>query len=388
MRILFLLDKICTGGAERNTINLAGALRQYRVEAELWLYRGDSGGAFAADLAGAGLRVRSLGGERLYDPRVGLRFLSMLRREKFDLIHLEDPYPAPLAALARHVLGIPVVVTRHVLGAGGATRWSRLRARLLNLATRLAADRAIVLASSLRHDFADQTGIGLERMSVVPNGIRTWPDQRKQRENIRRQLGWASEQRVVLIVAVLRGEKGHEDLFAALPQIRASVPQACVKVVGDGPQRAELETLARPMGDAIEFLGQCSDIASLMATSDVLALPSLSEAYPTVLLEAAMAALPAVVTDVGGSGEIVVDGVTGVLVQPRSPVALAEALSGILSDREHAAKLGAAARARALDHFTIERQAEATMQVYREILEGPHVNGLIAHTAIARCKAD
>jgi glycosyltransferase involved in cell wall biosynthesis len=251
-----------------------------------------------------------------------------------------------------------------VLDDDRTTHWSGLRARILNLAMRLASDRAIVLAGRLEERFARQSGIARARIVVVPNGIRPWPEAGTRRAELRRRLGWSEHRKVVLLVAVLRGGKGHEDMFAAMPEVVSAVPEVTLQIVGDGPARQALEVLARPLGDRVAFLGERSDVPDLMAAADLLVLPSWSEAYPTVLLEAAMTGLPAVATDVGGSAEIVSDSATGLIVPPHAPDRLAAAIVAVLGDGDLAHSLGRAARRRAETEFSVTRQAERTLAVY------------------------
>ena len=368
MRVLFLLDNLDAGGAERNTLDLMRALIGLSVEPHLCIAGRRCDERLLAEATGLGARVHRLHGARLYDPRPLLRLTRLLSRERFDVVHLQDPYPAPMALLASLVFGIPVVTTRHVLADDHSNIRADVRSRLLLRVMRAASDRIILPAARLRTPFAEQSGISPGRMVVVHNGIVSRPLVEGARDLLRRQLGWRSEERIILIVALLRGGKGHEDLFAAMPQILQASPGARLKVVGDGRERARLEALASPLGEAVAFLGMRSDVPDLMSAADLLVLPSWSEAYPTVLLEAAMAGLPSVTTDVGGAAEIVVDGETGLVVPPRSPDSLAQAIIGIVEDEQRLRSLGLAARRVAIERFTIERQARATLDVYRDLM--------------------
>lgn len=372
MRVLFLLDNLDAGGAERNTLDLMRALVGLSVEPHLCIAGRGCNERLLAEAVELGARVHRLHGARVYDPRPLLRLVRLLSRERFDVVHLQDPYPALMATMASVVFGIPVVTTRHVLADDHSTVRSDARSRFLLRAMRTASDRVILPAARLRGPFAEQSGISPERMVVVHNGLPTRPLAQSRRDILRQQLGWRPEEKVILIVALLRGGKGHEDLFAAMPQILQTAPNARLKVVGDGRERARLEQLASPLGETVVFLGMRSDVADLMTAADLLVLPSWSEAFPTVLLEAAMAGLPAVTTDVGGAAETVVDGETGLVVPPRSPGILAQAILSILGDEQKLRRLGSAARRAAMDRFTIERQASATLEVYRELMGERH----------------
>lgn len=368
MRVLFLHDRIRTGGSERNMIDLMIALRALGVEPYLCLMADAGAGSLCARLEASEIPTVILGSSRLYDPRAAVRFASFLAKRDFDLVHLEDPYPAFLAVIARYLFAVPVVVTSHVLALAYRTPRERLRARLLDAAVRMASDRAIVLAEPLRHPFSDRAGINPDRVVVVPNGLEPWPDPGCRRRELRRREGWAPDCDVILMVAVLRPGKGHADLLTALPAILARRPAARLKIVGDGELRPQLHALAARYGAAVELLGERSDIAELMAAADLLVLPSESEAFPTVLLEAAMAGLPAVATDVGGTSTILEHGVTGLLIPPGMPDALSAAIVKILADPGLARALGAAGRRKALTQFTVAHQAAATLAVYQTLI--------------------
>jgi glycosyltransferase involved in cell wall biosynthesis len=368
MRVLFLHDRIRTGGSERNTIDLMVMLEALGVETVLCLMGRETEGPLQRKLADSGLRTVLLDGSGLRDVRAVTRFVRFLGRERFDLVHLQDPYPAPLAVVARHIFSIPVLTTIHVQPTLAPKLRDRIRNRVLNGAVRIASDRLIVLAHALTPAVLQHFKVPAERILVIPNGLEPWPDISHRRAELRQRFGWSERDRVVLMLAVLRAGKGHADLFSALPPIRDRHPEVRVKIAGGGELLDELKARAAPLGEAVEFLGERGDILELLTAADVLVLPSESEAYPTVLLEAAMAGLPAVATDVGGSREIIDHGVTGLLVRPRAPIELASAVAMLLDDHNLAARLGQAARRKARSHFTIARQARMTLDAYSGLL--------------------
>jgi glycosyltransferase involved in cell wall biosynthesis len=172
---------------------------------------------------------------------------------------------------------------------------------------------------------------------------------------------------VVGNVARLAEQKGHRDLIAAAPAVLERHPDARFAVAGDGELRAELEALARPLGEQFTFLGERDDVPDLLASFDVFAYPSRFEGLCLAVIEAQAAGVPVVATPVGGIVENVVDGKTGLLVPPRDPVALAGAIVRILDDPELARALAERARPRVRERYTRQRMVERTLALYDSI---------------------
>jgi glycosyltransferase involved in cell wall biosynthesis len=156
-------------------------------------------------------------------------------------------------------------------------------------------------------------------------------------------------------------------MLDAMPRLLQEHPRLRYLIVGDGDHRGSLEEHAKRRGvtTAVEFLGHRSDVAEVLAAGDVFVLPSHTEALPTVIIEAMAAGLPVVATDVGGTGELVATGSSGVLVPPRSPDRLAEAIDRLLRSPRQTAAMSVAGRRLAADRFSIERQAGRLAAEYR-----------------------
>jgi glycosyltransferase involved in cell wall biosynthesis len=189
------------------------------------------------------------------------------------------------------------------------------------------------------------------------------------REAARTSLGLPPEGSAVGIVGRLVPIKGHEVFLEAARRVAERRADVTFVVVGDGELRATLEDRARrALGARVRFTGWVAALPELYAALDVVALSSLNEGTPVVLIEAAAAGLPVVATDVGGVRDVVVDGGTGYLVASGDAVALAERIDDLLGDRERARAIGAEARRRVRAAFSPTTTADAIAAVYAEIL--------------------
>jgi len=371
VRVLLMLSSMAMGGAERNIADLLphlSAVEDIQLTLGTLNTRRDS--PLAKLVAQSGVPRFDMGARRMVDRAAWRRYTDFLRRERIDLVHSQDQDTNIYNALSRRLLGVPSVMTRHVMFEPFTNLKTRLRAQLVLIAARYGADRVIAVSEAVRQQFARQARLPLERIETVYNGIQLEKfATRARRAQIRAALGWAQDAPIVIMVAVLRGGKGHEVLFEAVPLLRQRVPNVQIMLVGDGEERAKLESLAAPYADCIHFLGQRMDVPELLGASDVLVLPSWSEALPTVLIEAGAASLPCVATDVGGTREIVVDGETGYVIPKGDSAALAARLADLLNDSARARHMGEAALQRVTSLFTLPEQARRTAEVYRRTLQ-------------------
>jgi glycosyltransferase involved in cell wall biosynthesis len=239
-------------------------------------------------------------------------------------------------------------------GAKGAAyrRWERLGARL--------CARIVALTQAELNDGL-AAGVGRpDQYRVVPNGI----------ELDRFAAAGDARSRRIIFVGRLARQKRPDLAVEIVRLVRADHPDAELWVVGDGPERAELERLVDSAGldGAVRLLGARRDLPELLRESACLLLPSDYESCPYAVLEAMAAGVPVVATDVGGVPELLDDGVQGLLVPPRRPDMAAAAVSRILADPELARALGDAGRMRARERYSLERMVTDTVAVYDELL--------------------
>ena len=187
---------------------------------------------------------------------------------------------------------------------------------------------------------------------------------------IRDELRIGRDAPLVGIIGLLNERKGHRTLFQAMEGLRREIPEIRLLVVGEGKIEAEMMRLAEQLGigQYVLFMGLRRDIPEILAALDVLALPSSREGFGYVLVEAMAAEKPVVATNVSSIPEIVMDGVTGILVPPGKPDALRQAIHRLLNDRGLARSMGAAGRRRAEEKFSIARMLDEVEGLFERII--------------------
>jgi glycosyltransferase involved in cell wall biosynthesis len=200
-------------------------------------------------------------------------------------------------------------------------------------------------------------GVPEARIDLIPNGI-DLSMFTIGRNNAR--------PRKIAMVARLWAEKRIDVLVAAVPRVLARYPDVEFQIVGDGPCREQLLNQARESGvlPQVTFLGHRDDVPVVLSSADVFVLASESEASPNVVLEAMAAGLPVVASRVGGIPELVADGVSGHLVPPADPNALATALLDLLDHPDRATAFGRAGRAHVEKHYSFERMVAQFETLY------------------------
>jgi len=249
----------------------------------------------------------------------------------------------------------------------GGSRGGLLVRNAADATTRSRVDAFVAVSEAIGQALV-AGGASAFRVHVVPNGVDAAAIRAASREPLGAGLS-AGEGPLVGCVARLEKVKGVADYVDAAARIALSVPSARFVVAGSGSQRDELVARRAPdLADQFELLGDVRPVEPLLAALDVLVLPSLSEASGIVLLEAGALGVPVVATAVGGIPEVVEDGVTGILVPPGQPAALADAVTRLLRNPILARAMGVAARERVEREFTLERMIAGHLAVYDGLL--------------------
>lgn len=231
----------------------------------------------------------------------------------------------------------------------------------------------LILVSQADFSRAKKHELGPEdKMFVIPNGIDLKLDGNvEDMQKKRRELAWEPEKPVIGTVARLHRQKGVFYFVKAAEKILSAFPSAKIVVIGEGPLGQKLRKTAGKMGleRKLLFLGERKDAADLISLFDIFVLPSLWEGLPFVLVEAAALQKPIVATAVDGVTEIIEDGKTGLLVPPRDPAALAEAIIRLLQDKESASRLAERAKAVIPPRFPLSRMVGQTQNLYLKLYQ-------------------
>ena len=231
-----------------------------------------------------------------------------------------------------------------------------------------AIDHLIVVSHSIDRKVVDE-GRGDIPRSLIYNGVDL--DRYDHQEpccTLREEYGMEPSSHIVGVVGRLELEKGHPTLLEAWPIVLRSVPEAYLIVVGEGSRLDALHDIAREMRilHRVVFTGRRDDIPAVTAAFDVAVLPSYREAQGLTILEAMALSRPVVASNVGGIPEMIQDGVTGILVPPHDPPALAEAIVRLLRDHQLADTLGRAGHDLVHDRFCVQLMAKAVQDLYDE----------------------
>jgi glycosyltransferase involved in cell wall biosynthesis len=298
------------------------------------------------------------------------RLVRVVRDLKPDLIHAHSSKAGAIARLARLFSPrLPVLYTPHGYAFAGHFNHSaeRLAYRLVERALAPLASRVVCVCEAEAR-LARSVGPS-SRVRVIHNGIAPAPEGDADPRVAELTHGGP----VIGALTLLRPGKGLETLIAALPEVLARHGDARVAIVGEGPDLDALQAQSRTLGvaDAVHFLGPSTDPLSALRGMDVFVHPSWAEAFPYVILEAMSLARPILASDVGGIGEAVIDGESGVLIPPRDAHRLGGALIGLLEDPTRRALLGEAALRRVGQEFTRSVMIDRMTAVYVEAVRSP-----------------
>jgi len=354
MHVLMLRPQCELGGVSNHLVLLVSGLRQRGHNVMM----ATTGGSMAPRVAAAGASLLIV--PELYPSRLSgmlravLRLSVLVRVSTVEVLHSHHRFTTVVGGFVARLTGRPLVVTVHEF----KTNWARL-------ASFWTSDSVIVPSNALRDHLVSFHNIPAGQITVVPNAI-ALPET---------PMPWSRAGRrppMIGYIGRLSEEKGARYFVESLPLIRQAVPDLQAIVVGDGSEHGLIRSLAQKLGldpDKL-LLGSRDDVLALMSKLDLVVVPSVAESFSLVALEAMHLGLPVVATRVGGLVDLVRDGETGRLVEPRNPVALATAVIELLGDPALMAVMGARGRQVAVRDYSPDAMVERTVNVYSRVLVG------------------
>ena len=346
-------------GSEAHLLSLLPRLRDRGWDVRMLMLHGDEPGAwdFAREIEARGVPLDTIPIRADVDPLAYLELAGYLVRHRPTILHTHLVHADAYGQIAGLLAGVPIrISTKH-----GFNEFREGRA--FGYADRAVASLAhvhIAISRGLARYLDETEGFDEKTFHIVHYGIVARDSLRPYPVDAR-----------LLCVGRLIPIKGHIVLLRAFAEARRHVPALRLDIAGRGPLEPALRALAKELeiDDAVTFLGYVSPIADAIDRSAVIVVPSLGEGFGMVALEAMERARPVIAAEIGGLGELVQDGETGLLAEPGDAETLADAIVALASDPARAAAMGDAGRARAVAHFPQDRCTDRTELLYRASLD-------------------
>jgi len=363
LRVAGVDPELGFGGGETQVLGLTLALIAAGHDAELIC---DPAGRLWERAAEAGIRRHPLRIRNAVDISAAIRLRGILKRERYDVVHFHTSRAHSMAPIVRGFASA-LFVTRRM-----DYRPNRIFAPYL---FQRAVDCVVAISDGVADSLA-AAGVERSRITVVPSGVdceRFRPPSADERARARAKFGVGDGEIAIAAVGALEPRKGHRYLIeavAALAQASDGLVIRCF-IAGHGSIRADLESKIAESGCAgrVAMLGRIEDPRELLWASDIFAMPSLNEGLGVAALEAMAIGLPTIASAVGGLREVVEHDRSGILVEPARPDEIGSAIARLKKSAELRTKMGAAARARVVENYSMDSMARWTLELYRAALE-------------------
>jgi len=367
-RVLILTVGFTVGGAEQLILTTAPRMQRDGFEITVACLKG--WGLLGDELEARGVRAVALGARGIWDLRAFGRLLSVLRRDRIQILRGHLFWANLVARIVGRIASVPVVVTTHHDTFDEMPLHHRLAERI----TAPMSDVVTTCSEEVRRQAIELFGLRPGLVRTLRNAIEipeAVPDT-TARDRVRRELGASADDLLVgTLGRLVEPKKGLAIFLAAARLLSRDFPRIRFAIVGEGPARADLEERAAREGvsHCTLFPGLRRDVPEVMRALDLFVQPSLWEGFGITLLEAMAVGTPVVASRVGGIPEVIADGAEGLLVPPGDAPALASACAQVLRNRERAARMGKAGIERVGAEFGVERLVREIETMYREILD-------------------
>jgi glycosyltransferase involved in cell wall biosynthesis len=359
-RLLFIIDSLGVGGAERQTIDLLNKLSIDKFEIGLvYLYPQED---LLPRLNVSRLKVvKYLHRKGKFDPGLLKRLTHIIQTGQFEIVVCINEYPllnAYLAKIFYHLDFLLVTVLHHTTLRPGFWEWlkNKLYIRILNK-----CDNVVFVSKNQKKYWSEKYNINKPLLTYIHNGIdeTSYVDTFtiEQKTAIRKQLGFHSQDIIYGICARLDSHKNHEDFIAAIHIASKTLPQIKALIIGDGPQKAILKKIIRnnSLEHVVKFAGYQADVRPYLAICDSMVISSRhNETFSIAALESMAMKKPMIMTNIGGASEQIMEGVTGFLYELGNIRKLSE-LMITMSDHSRSQKMGEKAADQVKTNFSLDQ---------------------------------
>jgi glycosyltransferase involved in cell wall biosynthesis len=351
IHIAYVIKSMVMGGSQTHLVQVLRLLDRTRFAPVLYCLSGE--GVLLDTVRALDIPVRAPAARlRFKGPAVAARVIALqhaLRRPPVDIVHNYLLRANLIGSLSARLARVPIVLCSK-RGCHERRGFELVSAKMGNFL----ADQVLVNAEAVRDFVHRNEGCPRDKMVVIPSGVDTDRFRPAAGTDLKSRLGVPEDRHIVGIVTRMRVRKGVEEFIRALGLVRARHPDAHGVMVGEVTLDEPLQNLVRELGlqEHLSLLGRRSDMPQVLSAFDVFVLSSHDEGMSNAILEAMAMERPVVATDVGGTGEVVRHGHSGLLIPPKDPEALAAAVSEVLATPVRAREMGRLGRRIVEDGFS------------------------------------
>lgn len=368
IRVMQIIDSMSFGGAEVLLRDLTRSLLAHEYSVNVCY---NTEGPIAKEVEAMGIPIVRLPRFGRVDIFLLWRIFKKIKQVKPDIVHTHLFKSDIHGRLAARLAGTPVIVsTLH-----NCHNWARnpLLGNIYGANARL-ANHIIAVSDEVRDYSIRYSHIDPKKITTIPNAIPLdrFGNHGAAGAMIRQEFGIPLNVPLIGIIARLTEQKDHDNFLRAAQRILQDSPEAVFLIVGDGPLAESLKMLASSLGiqESVNFCGIRQDIPAVMSALDILVFSSRWEGLPVALLEGMASSLPVVATSVGGVPGVIENGVTGFLVPPADPEALANTCISLINDPALRRRIAQAAFNHVQKNYSMEGMADKTISLYQSLLQG------------------
>ena len=365
INILHLIATLEVGGAEKQLASLVKRIDRTRYNPTVCCLV--KGGPFEKEFREAGIRYFVLGKQFKFDFTVIFKLISLIRQEKPDILHTWMFTSNSFGRITGIIARVPIIISSEMCIDIWKNRFHFFLDSLLSYFTA----RIVCVSEGVKEFYREHTFIPHGKLITIYNGVETVGETNIVVEKKKKEFGLRHENIVITTIGRMAQQKGIKYLLYAVPKVIENVPEARFLIVGEGREKEKLENILCNLNihEYVIMSGLRADVKEILSFTDIFVLPSLFEGLPNVIMEAMAARKPVIATRIHGSDELVVNNETGILVPPRNPGALVDAIINLLNDTERTRRMGIAGRKRVEKYFNVDSMVKKHENLYNELTQ-------------------